>query len=161
VADPEVARWQQTGQVYLWRYTEGARDYPGWHMTADPTACTSLFELIDRMTSARWPSNVLISVSKPTGSLLRVPNNRGDTARCKSPESLRLKHSREIDRDHWSLVLQDRILILTLGSGRLLQLRQGIADIASGHGDYAIGPGNLGVARDRDSLLWFWWRVED
>ncbi len=34
--DPAVAKWRQRGRVYLWQYQENTRNYPGWHMTADP-----------------------------------------------------------------------------------------------------------------------------
>lgn len=158
MSDPSVTRWRQRGRVYLWRYKENTRNYPGWHMTADHEACTSLVELIDAMQVARWPSNATVAVSPPTDDILLVPNNRGGAARWTAPTSLKLKYTRDqVDADFWSLGLQGGTLILAMGATALATLQKGILDIANGKGDYCIGADEAHGTAGSDAVLWFWW----
>jgi hypothetical protein len=34
--------WKQAGRISVWRYTENAGNYPGWHLTADPAGFSRL-----------------------------------------------------------------------------------------------------------------------
>lgn len=161
MSDPAVAQWRQRGQVYIWRYSEGTRKYPGWHMTADSEACVSLLELIDKMQSARWPSSVAISISRPINCILRVPNNRGGMAHWTAPEILKLKYGKDqVAASHWSLEIQSNIVTMVVGSTKLSQLRRGISDIANGNGDYSIDSEVVNSATS-DTCLWFWWLPRD
>ena len=157
--DPAVVQWRRRGQVFVWHYREGTHNYPGWHMTADSEACTSLLELIDLMQAARWPSRKSVAISSPTERVLRVPNNRGGMARCAAPKILMLDYDKDQpDPNHWSLELQGDTLVLMVGPAKLSELRQGIVDIAAGKGDYAIDSADTGD--DSDTCLWFWWLPE-
>jgi hypothetical protein len=64
--DPTVARWKQQGRVYLWRYKENRKNYPGWHFTADAVACNALLELFElmfvRSTSRSWLKGIEASI---------------------------------------------------------------------------------------------------
>lgn len=91
MGDPQVAKWMQRGEVYLWHYKECTRNYPGWNLTADDQACDSLLRLCDLMRSARWSSSATLTVSRPTPGILSVPDNRGGAARWYAPKLLRLE----------------------------------------------------------------------
>jgi len=143
--------WKKSGQIMLWRYTEHDRNFPGWHLTADPAGCTSLKALIDVLTADGVPSSRVFDVSPPKERVLAVPNNRPGRAVWVSPSKLRLSLS--ADSSQWQFPDALEPAELTLGADWLPELRKGIEGIGRGIGDYSIG------GRRNGSLpLWFWWQ---
>ena len=137
--DENVDKWKQQGRLYLWRYIENARNYPGLHLTADDACCHSLADLIERMLSARWSSQKSLVVTPPTKEVLSVPQNRGGEAGCKSPSNLILKYPKDkVDGEHFSLEENGHAVILSAGSRKLELLKEGVLKIPKGEGDYSI-----------------------
>lgn len=147
-----VEKWKQPGDLYLWRYTEGARNFPGWHFTAADVCCHGLAHLMEIMLSARWASQKSLKVTAPIEDVLGVPNNRGGTARWASPKTLVLKHPKgKVDDQHFALEEDGTTITVSAGRQKLELLKECVRDIPNGKGDYSIGIG--------ETQLWFWWMV--
>ncbi|MET0550068.1 MAG: hypothetical protein ABW002_12455 [Xanthomonas sp.] len=139
-------RWTQSGRISVWRYLENERNYPGWHLNADPAGSQSLLELLHTL-AADGTGSRAITVTAPSKAELVVPNNRRGRAAWVAPEKLRLTLSTA--NDQWSFPLDVAPAVLEIGSAWLAALREGIAGIPKGQGDYCIGRGS--------HSLWFWW----
>ena len=63
LADPRVEGWEQAGNLWLWRYRQNTRNYPGWNLAANQLGWESLFDLLGRMVSSSWACRREISVS--------------------------------------------------------------------------------------------------
>ncbi len=141
--------WKQVGVVSLWRYTENERNYPGWHLNSDSTGCESLLALVDELD--RNPgSHRTVQLVSPSQAQLAVPNNKNGRAAWLAPAKLKLTRSTE--NEAWSFPPDHNPASLTFGSRWMENLREGIAGISKGRGDFSIGnagPGSL--------PLWFWW----
>lgn len=138
--------WKQSGRISIWRYTENERNYPGWNLNADRAGCHSLLNLLDAL-AADGAGSRSIAITAPTKAQLGVPNNMGGQAAWVAPEKLRLTLS--LVADKWSFPPDLDPALIEVGSTWLQALREGIAGIPEGRGDYAIGKGSL--------RLWFWW----
>lgn len=139
--------WQQSGSVMLWRYTENQRNFPGWHLTADPPGCASLIALLDAFAADGTPISRTLTVTAPTQATLAVPNNR--SAAPVVPAKLRISFSQTATG--WSFPQSINPAELSVGADWLPVLRQAIAGIPRGKGDYSIGPPDSGS-------LWLWWQ---
>jgi hypothetical protein len=140
--------WRQAGHLYLWQYRENSRRYAGWHLTADDAACVSLLDLLDRLEQL---SDCVLAVTRPTAQVLAVPNFP-PLVHWSAPKVLRLIFSRE---EAWDIRSVAEEVTLMLGPAMLGELRNGIAGIPQGKGDYAIRPSNV----EPDQELWLWWMV--
>ena len=138
--------WKQQGSIYLWRYTENERNYPGWHLSADPAGCQSLVALFEALAADGPSAFRTIDLTAPTTAILSVPNNRSGTAKFKSPKKWRIGFSK--DPSHWSFSQQLESAEFSYGYVWLSPLCKGVNGIPQGHGDYSIGG---------DPRLWFWW----
>ena len=155
MSDPTVEKWNQKGQIWIWRYVDSSRNYKGLHLTADPVACKTLRELFKLMENAQWPSTKELKISEnefvdPTG------NNR----KLSLLKSFRIKYRKgQVSDDYWNLELDSNRnnYILSIGKKKLKELDAGISDIERGHGDYAIGPEDN--EKWDEMCLWFWWYV--
>lgn len=81
MSDLKVDKWKQQGHLYLWRYLENDKNYPGWNMTVDEKFKQSFADLVKRMIFSDWNSKKLIFISEPSKELLSKPNNRSVFAR--------------------------------------------------------------------------------
>ena len=152
MSDEDVDRWKQEGRLYLWRYTESTRSYPGWHLTADDACCNGIVDLIERMLSARWSSQKSLVVTPPTEEVLRVPNNRGGEARWEAPGSLILKYPKgKVGDEYIALDKHGDTIVLSAGRLKLGLLQECVLKVLRGEGDYSIEAG--------DTQLWFWWML--
>ncbi len=139
--------WQQTGSVMLWRYTGNRRNFPGWHLTADPVGCASLITLLDAFVADGLPGSRTLIITAPTQAVLAVPNNR--SAASIAPGKLRLSFSSTASE--WSFPQSMDPAEFSVGTDWLPVLRQALLDIPQGKGDYSIGPPG-------GSSLWLWWQ---
>jgi len=142
--------WKQSGNAFLWYYTENERNYPGWHLTADFAGCQSLIALLDAFATDGRAASRTVEIKPPSRAQLGVPNNKSGLAAWQAPSKLRIVFSD--NPAEWSLPLDLDPAVLTIGSDWLAPLREGISGIPHGHGDYSIGPTDKGSSR-----LWFWW----
>lgn len=146
--DQNVNKWTQKGQVYLWRYEENTHNYPGWHLTAEETFCTSFADLIERMLVAQYSSQQSLAVSLPTKEILSIPNNRGGEAEWKVLKNLILKHKKDqIPDDYFSLEESENTVIISAGRQKLELLKECVLKIPKDK-DYSIEIGG--------TQLWFW-----
>lgn len=140
--------WKQFGRISLWRYTENERNFPGWHLNADEAGCRSLLLLFEAFAADGIGSRT-VAITAPTKAQLVVPNNKAGLAACVAPEKLRITFSPA--PEEWSFPSDLDPAMIRVGSSWLSQLRDGIAGIPEGRGDYAIGDRKGGFP------LWFWW----
>jgi hypothetical protein len=154
MSDVTIDKWKQQGNLYLWKYLENARNYPGWHMTANRSACQNLADLIEKMLSSPWSSQKVLNTEPPNEKILQVPNNRGGKAHWEAAQSLILKYPKKhkVTDDSFLLKEYKNTVELSLGKNSLELLRQGILEIPEGKGDYTIGTDEI--------MLWFWWMPE-
>ena len=67
----KLDHWQQSGNVWLWRYRGSDRNYPGWHLTADPKGAASLIRLLDVFANSDQPAFRTVQLSRPTAAASR------------------------------------------------------------------------------------------
>lgn len=151
-----VNSWKQQGSVYLWRYRDNARNYPGWNMHCDREASASLVDLLTALQSCTGVRYRTIRVSPPTPGVLAVPNNRGGAARWWAPARWRIEFDPELGGpDAWSFSPDEDPAALRLGARYLPDFQRGVLDMMRGRGDYSIGA--EGASPDESEVLWFWW----
>jgi hypothetical protein len=148
-----VNAWKQRGVVFLWRYVENERNYAGWHFTADAEGAASLCELLRAMASHPTSSHRTLLVTRPTVSILEVPNNKGGSAHWSAPKKWRITYLPEA-ANIWEFDGDAAIANLSLGSALLPRIIAAAEGIVRGQGDFSIGPPN-----GRGSELWFWWHA--
>lgn len=135
----------RAGTVSLWRYLDNARNYPGWHLTADAAGCAALLALLDALGAEGAGAARTLALTAPGAAQRAVPNNRA--ARWEAATTLRLTVDAAADAWHWEG--DGAHVLLRCGRTGLAGVRQGVADIAAGRGDHACGRGA--------QALWFWW----
>lgn len=154
MSDVNVDKWKQKGDLYLWRYLENSRNFPGWHLTANDICCFALNELFETMLAAHWSSEKTLTLSEPTKEVLSVPNNRGGAARFKYANLLIIKHLKEeVANNYFALEAENKQVRFSVGSDKLKLLKNCIYRITKREGDYAI---NVNETR-----LWFWWLLKN
>jgi len=136
-------------RISLWRYIENERNYPGWHLNADVAGCQLLLSLLQALAGDGIGTRT-VAISAPTPKQLGVPNNRSGTAAWVSPTKLRLGLS--ATAGEWTFPGDLDPAVLSVGADWLPRLREGIAGIPQGRGDYSIGDRKAG-----NLPLWFWW----
>ena len=147
--DEKVDKWKQEGRLYLWRYVENTRNYPGWNLTADEAFCRSFTDLIQRMLDAQYNCQKQLFITEPTTEILCVPNNHRGRAASKSPKSLLIKHQKDESLDDYAALDEvSETVVLSAGRQKLGLIRNCVFKILEGDNDYAIEIGN--------TQLWFW-----
>src|SRR6266702_378107 len=153
----KVDAWKQRGNVYLWRYQENCKNFPGWHLAADRAGAESLLILLAEFKSSTASVYRTITLSKPTINVLAVPNNKGGKARWWAPSRFRINFDPNPEAmSLWSFPVDQDPAVLFVGREFLLRLEAGIVDLSQGKGDYSIG----GVTKEElseQTSLWFWW----
>ena len=147
--------------IWLWRYLENERNYPGLNFTAKGEACVLLKQLTEKL-AAEGGGTRLIGLSaldpkdeaKVSGGLRFV-----------AFEKLRLTISpRSADLQHMWARYAGSVVTLEFTLEFLPRFWEGITDVASGHRDWSIAPpegrrarGVAVGAHDAESLgLTFW-----
>jgi hypothetical protein len=155
MVDPGVEAWKQVGDLWLCRYRQNTRNYPGWHLAAHRSGWVSLSDLFARMAAAPCACRREISVSRPTARILAVPNNPGGSEGLESPACLRLEvpGGRVGDR-HWRLESDAQRVALEVGPSKLAELRAAVASMPSTGGDFAIGSDDRSARKE--TSLWLW-----
>jgi hypothetical protein len=142
-----IEAWTQDGKIFLWRYLENTKNYPGWHLAFDIHGGTSLLQLLSIMKTTNDNCMRTITLSHPSAEVLRIPNNRH--ARVQSKPKLRLRWQPH-DGNVWAIEESDTEISMVLGT----RVSENVI--------HAIE--NPGKAFDEtiavDPLLWFWGSVE-
>jgi hypothetical protein len=155
MADPRVEGWKQVGDLWLWRYLQNTRNYPGWNLAANQLGWESLFELLGRMVSSPWACRREISASRPAARILAVPNNPDGSVGLESPPCLILEVPRgRVGDRQWRLEAEPKGVALEVGTSRLAELRAAVGSMPSTGGDFAIGPDDRTAWQG--TALWLW-----
>lgn len=149
-----IEKFQIRGNIYLWKYKDNERNFPGWNLTVDKEASEHLVKLLDMMHQYEWATNKLVKVTPPTGKQIAVPNNWGGTAAWESSAGLKIISTKSIQLNHWRITEKFPIVEIELGPSNLAKLKEAIAGIPNGIGDFSIGD-----VID-ENLLTFWWNLE-
>ena len=143
------------GKIYIWKYLENSRNYPGWNITTDKIGGESLLELIDLMKTCKWSSKKTFQTIEPNKNQLNVSNNRNGKAEWKSAQNLTLNLKKEIEPDFWEVIDKGNDIEILLGNNSLLKLENSIKRILNNEGDFAIS------SNDDENILYFWWNLEN
>ena len=150
----KIVKLKITGQIFIWRYTDNDRNYPGWNLTLDRQASQDLLQLFDLMDQCDWSTKKSLGTTEPTDNELNVPNNRQGTARWSTKRTITFTTKTNAAPDYWTTDERKEELEIIFSKHKMKPLRQAIADIPNGKGDISIGD-----SRD-ENLLTFWWRLE-
>jgi len=141
-----INTWAQGGRIYLWRYLENTRNYPGWHLAFDREGGISLLGLLSLMKTTIENSNRTITLSPPTADVLAIPNNR--RSKIESKGKLRI-HWEPQNRNRWLIEEAEDEVTMILGPSVLQNFKHAIE--------------NPGKAFDTtitaEPLVWFWGQV--
>jgi hypothetical protein len=146
-----IEKFKVNGKVYIWKFIDNQRNYPGWNLTVDLKASKNLSELLDLMNDSEWPSKKTISTELPTKSQLKVPNNRGGLAKWKSKPKLTLNYKKGESDNYWLITETDNGVVIQFGKAKFEELKNAINGIPKGVGDYAISD------PEDKNVLYFWW----
>lgn len=158
MSDINVNRWKQEGSLFVWRFQENIRNYPGWHLSADNVRANSMIDLLDRMLAAQWRSEKLLKVMPPPVEVLRVANNMGGKARWESPHSMLIKYPRgKVTDDYW-LLEGNNELVFSVGQTGLRLFRYSMIRVLQKEKDFSIGPPDKMATRAEwnKMCLWLW-----
>jgi hypothetical protein len=139
------------GKIYLWTYPDGAKDYAGWHVTADARGCRDLVSMIDRASTEELARP--LRTLAPTAPILAVPNNR--RASVQAASGITVVHAPDREAAYWRLEATAGDVVLLVGSEQLALLRAAVVDVSLGRGDYSLGSAEKRAPRQQ--RLWFWW----
>lgn len=153
MSDPHVQRWMQHGQVFLWRYRDKPRNYPGWHLSANPRGAETLLELFRLMHNAPYSSEQVVKISDPTPSVRSVPHYVRGEDRWQAAHLWRVRYAKgRSTPSEWTIVFAGSELQLSVGETHLLALIRGAEALRAGSGDYSIA----GDSADDHACMWFW-----
>lgn len=150
----QINKLKVKGKIYIWKYLENSRNYPGWNITTDKIGGESLLELIDLMITCKWSSKKTFQTIEPNKNQLNVPNNKNGKAEWKSVQNLTLNLKKEIEPDFWEIIDKGNEIEISLGNNSLLKLEKAIKRILNNDGDFAIYSSN-----DDENVLYFWWNL--
>lgn len=137
------------GRVCLWRYRERARNYPGFHLSADPPGCDQLLALLGSLAKARTPQTGNVALDPVTPAVLAIPNNRDAAVSTYRHWVLVVDPNFAPERLHFTIT-NDRIQT-ELSTVQVESMADGVRDMRERRGDYAIGD-------EEGHELWFWWQ---
>ena len=138
------------GRVFLWRYRENRRNYPGYHLTADAAGCDFLLASLRRLAAAERARRIELPLAPVGPEILAVPNNRRGNSTVKRFTRLELVTEPDFERAHLRFTEQHPKCVMNLSAAQAECVAGGVQDVAAGKGDYCIG-------EVRDQELWFWW----
>lgn len=149
----QIERLKVSGRVYIWKYTDNDRNYPGWNLTVDDTASQELSQLLDLMEKCQWSTNKRILTARPTDDEIKVPNNWNGHAKWTTKPKVIFSFKTNMTPDYWETTETADELEISFGKEKLKELRDAIVNIPNGKGDHSIAD------KDENSILTFWWRV--
>jgi len=149
----KIEKLKISGRVYIWKYTDNERNYPGWNLTVDNLASEELLVLFDMMGQCEWSTNKKLLTTRPTDKEIITPNNRNGNAKWTTKSKIIFSLKTNTTPDYWATTETADELKISFGKEKLMGLRDAIIDIPKGKGDYSIAD------KDDNNILTFWWRV--
>jgi len=150
----EIEKLKVSGKIFIWRYTDNDRNYPGWNLTVDKMASQDLSQLFRLMEQCDWSTKKSVSTSQPTDKELSVPNNRQGTAKWMSKPAITFIVRKDGGADVWAVHEKKNEIEIALSKNRLQQLRDAILDVPNGRAETSIADSK------QENILTFWWRLE-
>lgn len=140
-------------RLFLWTYEpQSARNYPGFHLAADPASCSVLVNWLEQHQSSEPRMQRTLPLTPLRAGT--VPPVSGKLP-CQSFTKLKLTlRPRDHDLPEMAILSEGPHVGLEISYSKLPELIQGLQDIANGNGDYAISaksPSDRVVHQ-----LWFW-----
>lgn len=147
-------------KVWMWRYLENTRNYPGLHFTAGKDACTVLAKVLENLSSSGGGRRTVILESLKKLDEARISGGQKfiSFSKCRfeviqPTEQLRFM----------SAAFANEVVTLRVTPGYLPKFLIGLNDVARGTGDWALHPsgdaslkGQLGQEDQGSLSLWFW-----
>lgn len=153
----EINKFKISGQIYLWKFLENQRNYPGWNLTADKTGCESSLQLLEMMKQTEWSSKKEIQTAVPTELQIRVPNNRNGDAKWKYAKTLILNYKKKSASDEWMIAENSDTVEIRFGTDKLTEFENSILKVQKGTGDFAIS----NFEENDSHILYFWWNLKN
>ena len=147
----KILKQNINGNIYIWKYLENSRNYPGWNFTADKKACNCLLELFRLMQLCEWSSKKEIQTSKPTINQFKIPNNQNREAKSKTSKKLILNFKKNEEQNFWKLIENENDIEIQFGEKKITDFENAVNEILKGNGDFAI------ANETEDNILYFWW----
>jgi hypothetical protein len=144
-----VRRWKQSGRIHFWRYLEGTRRYPGWHLALDAAGHGAFCDLLERLAAldCAHAGSATVAVSAPTEDVLDVPNN--PRRKVIAPAQLKLVVPGGSARQ-WKIEEGGSETALTIDRTQVAELR-----------DWLRAPGSaFDCVFGGEPGLWFWGLVD-
>ena len=148
-----IEKLRVSGGVYIWKYADSERNYPGWNLTVDLVASRELTQLFDLMDQCEWSTSKKIFTSLPTDDEVSVPNNRNGNAKWTTKPEITLSTRTTENPDYWVIREKQKNLEIHFGKQKLKKLKEAIISIPKGKGDFSISDDS------DENTLTFWWRV--
>jgi hypothetical protein len=156
-----MEKYLQKLEAWCWRYKENARNYPGLHFTARPSACDALTACVRQLRREgnggrrTMPLRPLLpeDEAKVTGGQAFEYFSR-----------LRISLHDETNRlRQMSFRVENGVVYLDFTERSMAEFEQGLRDVKAGQGDYSIEPQQrhgeglwLGELDRVSECLWFW-----
>lgn len=146
-----IEKFIVSGNVFLWKYLDNIKNYPGWHFTSDNEGSVSLSELLILMNNYEWSCKKTIKVEAPSHSQLQVPNNQRAQARIQFKNTLTFYNKKNESQDFWQIIESKDGLEIQFGKLKAKELQNSIINIPLGYGDFSIAD------KSEDNILNIWW----
>lgn len=153
-----MEKYLQDLEAWCWKYKKGMdRNYEGLHFTAKPASCQALIQCLDQLCLEKYHAHRTIQLKAlMPADEAKITGGR----KYSSLSKLRIALHVESDRiRQMSFRIEGDTAMFDLTQQGLPILKKGLTMVASGSGDYSIGPEKeLGLGElDRASDdLWFW-----
>jgi hypothetical protein len=134
-----MERWLRNLNLYVWRFKGNDRNYPGFHLTADLTACEALIRVFDVLLSEGSGSQ-RATLLKPTPEEFAHRVGPRDL-RVKSLEKISLRLLEPTDELRQICFSQEGgMLLCEVTTAWLPILRECVETLMDGGDDFSIGP---------------------
>lgn len=150
----KIEKFKISGKVYIWKYSDNGRNYPGWNLTMDNLASQEISKLLDLMSNCEWTTSKKLLTQRPTGNEVFTPNNRRGHANWTTKEKMAITHKANESPDFWAVIDKEAELEIRFGKQKLMELKRAIESIPTGKGDFSIAD------RQDENILTFWCRAE-
>src|SRR5687768_2685000 len=149
----KIEKLPVSGHIYIWKYIDNERNYPGWNITMDDLANQGVINLLDLMDQCEWSTNKTITTSQPTSREIDVANNRQGHSRWIARPKITFSLVTKKPANHWLTTETSDELEISFGREKLRELREAIVQIPNAKGDYSIAD------EYDESIVTFWWRL--
>lgn len=140
----EVYNWKQKGNLYLWRYKDNPKNYPGWQFAGDRVGVKSFCELLNLMQKEERNVKRTIQFSTPTEKELTIP---GCNSKIVS-ESKAVLHCEVEGSIEWCIKPYGDSMDIIADPYSIKGLRESLNKWLNGENDFSFGHAK--------NQLWFW-----